>query len=1006
MRFTTPLALLLLLLLPVFALLAMPSLTGWREQRAGGGRWFRLNWQQVSSRELLSLLLRLAIALALILALAGLELVRHSDQLAVVFLLDASDSMPPSAQAAAGHYIQQSMQAMRPDDQAAVVVFGGDALVERNMSPVRQLAPVSSAPNPNQTNLAAAIRLGLALYPPGAARRMVILSDGVATTGDAQAAARLAAASGVQIVSVPFLIQPGAETLITSVEVPSHLHQGERFDLRLGVQTTQATRAKVRILSSGQLVYQGEHDLKPGAQSFSLPLTAGDPGFSRFEVQIEPDQDTYYQNNEMQAFSQVGGPPRLLVVTPQPGEPLPAFGQSGPAARPDEAAPLLQALRLTNFDVQLIRPEALPSDLVELAPYAGVVLVDVPASQLSSRQMRAIQSYVRDLGGGLVAVGGPTSYGVGGYFRTPLEETLPVNMQIKDQLRRPTLTMVFIIDHSGSMSETSGGAMKLELAKEAAIRSVELLAPTDRVGVIAFDDSASWIVPIQDLGDPAKVQNAIATIRAGGGTDILAGLQAMASALPGDPASVKHVILLTDGGASPAGIPELVTKLYQQDGITLSTVGVGQDAAPFLSNLAELGGGRYHFTADPASIPSIFTEETTLATRAYLNEHTFTPQQASSSPILSGIQALPPLHGYVGTSSKSVARTILVSDQGDPILAAWQYGLGKAVAFTSDASGRWARDWVQWSGFASFWSQAINAALSEPNSTGLDVRVEQNNASPGASANLLVDARDENGDFLNDYRMEARLVAPDGKVQTLSLQQVAPGRYQAGFTPGQPGAYLIGISGQPPQGGAPVGDTAGWVLSYSPEYRNLDSRPQTLAQLAALTGGEIAGQDPGTVFAHNLPSGRATRPVWFWLLGAAALLLPVDIALRRLVITQAELRRAWIRLSQRTGRILSRRSEPAQQASSQRMQSLLHAKRRIGEASPEKGASQPPASPPQTPHPPVSPSVQPKPARPAGEETEDRKSLQTEKEAGTTETKERSTAASLLESKRQRRRNG
>lgn len=970
MRFASPLLLALLLLLPAIAALGWPSRSVARR------------------REIASLALRLFIVLCLIFSLAGLEIARAADELAVVFLIDVSDSMPASAKAAAVDYTRQAVAAMRPDDQAAVIVFGGDALVERSMSPGRELGSLTSIPNTSQTDLGEAIRLALALYPPDTTRRMVILSDGVATSGDALEAARLAAASGVEIVVLPFVVQPGAEALIAGVEAPARLRQGERFDLRLSLRVTEPMRAGVRVLAGDRVVYQGTHDLGRGDQSFSIPLTAGEPGFVDYVVQIDPDRDAYYQNNELAAYSQVDGLPKVLLVAPPEGSAMTLGGE----ARPDEFSPLRRALEAASFVVDVARPAELPSELAELAGYASLVLVDVPARDLNRRQMSAVQSYVRDLGGGLAVVGGPTSYGVGGYFRTPLEETLPVEMQIKDQQRRPALAIVFIVDRSGSMSETSGGIAKLELAKEAAARSVELLWPTDRVGVIAFDDAASWVTPLTDLSDPDQVIRAIGSIRSGGGTDILAGVQAMADVLPGDTAGVKHVILLTDGGADPTGIPELVRRLHEENGITLTTVGVGRDAAPFLPQLAQSGGGRYHFAADPSAIPTIFTEETTLAARSYIVEESFFPQQRRASPILSGIREVPQLYGYVATTAKDAAQTILVSSQDDPILAAWQYGLGKAVAFTSDATGRWARDWVGWDRFPIFWAQAVRYTIGDPSSSTLDVRVEQ----VGEQARLIVDARlwkaspdAENGDYLNGYTLRANVVAPDGPVESIDAQQVAPGRYEATFQPGKPGAYLIGVSGQPSgSDGAGLTETAGWVLSYSPEYRELESDPDTLYRIAVATNGRVASGDPGEIFAHTLPAPSATRPIWPWLLALAALLLPFDIAVRRLVIGWADLRRSWIKF---TGR-LARRPALAP-ARSQRMGVLLQTKERSRGT---HGANAPAAPPVVT----SAPEPPPPSTRDAAEAKQAAASPSPEPVAPSSET---TTAGALLAHKRSRR---
>ena len=996
MRLAQPLALLLLLLLPVAAALGWPA--------RGYGR----------RREIASLILRLLLLLCLILALAGLHIRRQADNLAVVFLLDVSDSMPETAQAAALDYVAQALPAMGPDDQAAIIAFGGEALVERSMSNVRALAGVRSIPSTNQTDLAEAIQLALALYPPDAARRMVILSDGAATTGDAQAAARLAAASGVEIVVVPFVVTPGAEVLLSEVEIPDHLTEGERFDLSLTLQATQPTQAGVRVLAGGQVVYEGEYQVERGTQTLNLPLTAGSSGFASYQVQIIPASDTYYQNNELAAYTQVAGPPKILLVAPPEGEAMGSAGQT----RPDEAMQLRLALEAAGFIVEAVRPSGLPSELALLAEYASLVLVDVPARQLSDRQMEAVQTYVRDLGGGLVVVGGPTSYGVGGYFRTPLEETLPVDMQIKDQQRRPSLAIVFIIDHSGSMSETNGGVTKLELAKEAAMRSIELLAPTDRVGVIAFDDLAAWVVPMTSLDDPDAVINAIGTIQIGGGTDILAGVQAMANVLPTDPALVRHVILLTDGGADPTGIPDLVSRLYNEYGITLTTVGVGRDAAPFLPQLAELGGGRYHFTDNPASIPSIFTEETTLATRAYIVEETFYPSLVNASPILAGITEVPPLHGYVGASTKEAAQTILVSHLDDPILAAWQYGLGRAVAFTSDASGRWAQDWVGWQGFATFWAQAVRYTIGERSSSPLEVSIE----TEGEQALLVVDAQQYalNGNggspYLNGYTMQANVIAPDGQTTTLELQQIAPGRYQASFTPGQQGAYLVRIAGSPPADGEAVAETAGWVLSYSPEYRQLDSDPDALYRLALANGGHLATADPAEAFAHTLTAVQSARPAWTWLLALAAILLPFDIAVRRLVLTWSDLRRGWEKLAARiqthwlwpgTWFKAGRQAQAADKSGARpgtQVGSLLQAKERTrktrSQPGPLPGKESGPSQPPQAPTPPR-PGALP-PSQPTQRPPRTQVSQPAKPQTPQPPTEQASTAARLLARKRAR----
>ncbi len=324
-----------------------------------------------------------------------------------------------------------------------------------------------------------------------------------------------------------------------------------------------------------------------------------------------------------------------------------------------------------------------------------------------------------------------------------------------------------------------------------------------------------WVVPFTTLADPQLITQEIGRIRTAGGTDILAGLQAVAAELPNEASLVRHIVLLTDGGADPTGIPELVAQLKKDHNITLTTIGVGQNAAPYLPNLAEIGGGRYHFASSPGSIPSIFTLETSLVTRAYIVEEDFFPEVSAPSPIMSGIAETPLLHGYVATSAKPAARVVLTALDGDPLLATWQYGLGSSAAFTSDATGRWARDWVSWEKFSSFWGQVVASIARAPSPPLMSPQITQS----GSSANLTINAADLIGNPLNQYQVSAIITIPDLETIHVDLPQFAPGQYEANFAATQPGAYLVQIIGLPGDDGDPtLEDTFGWVQPYPAEY--------------------------------------------------------------------------------------------------------------------------------------------------------------------------------------------
>lgn len=888
-NFTSPLGLLFLVgALPYALWLGRP-----RTRRTGERRW----------REWISLGLRVLIIALLTLSLAGTQVVRAADELAVVFLVDDSDSIAPEQAAEAEQLVRTAIEGMGPTDHAAVILFGSNALVERPMSGLAELPPITSVTQRLHTDLAEAIRLGMALFPAGSARRLVILSDGTVNSGDTMEAAKVAAAAGIQIDYLPLDRPPGAtEALLTSVDAPTRVIEGETFRIEIAAQSTANQPARLRVLAGGNVVHEETVQLRVGQNNFAIRLQATAQEFARYRVQLTPVEDTYYQNNELSAFTEIVGPPRILLVAndgtvADDGTPM-----------PDESPQLMLALRATGLNADRITPAQLPGSLARLSNYASIVLVNVNAKNLSPRKMEMLQSYVRDLGGGLVAIGGPQSYGMGGYFRTPLEETLPVEMQIKDQERFPSVSIVIVIDRSGSMGMQEGGLTKIQLAAEGAVRVVELLNDFDEITVIPVDtqpDNPIGPLPANDR------ETAIALIRqigaGGGGIYVRTGLEAAAEALAQSPNQVKHIILLADGSDSEQkeGVPELIGGLTAE-GVTITTVSIGQGPdTPWLQQMAELGDGRFHFTDRAANLPQIFTQETTSIQRSYLVEERFFPSLVSNTPILAGITAVPPLYGYVGTTPKGTAQVILKTHQDDPLLAVWQYGLGRSLAWTSDATGRWGVDWVRWGGFPAFWTQAVRWTISQASDHTVETVVDFD----AEQARLEVDARAASGSFLDNLSMEANVIDPEGNVINLSLPQVAPGRYETGFTPTSDGAYFIRVAGHSITDEAvTIGQTSGWVLGYSPEYQVFDADPSLLETVAALADGRDLTGDIGAAFDHTLPGEATTRPIWPWLTFLATILLPFDIAVRRLVIGRQDVARAW---AATLGRL---RLQPAQQA--------------------------------------------------------------------------------------------
>jgi Mg-chelatase subunit ChlD len=839
-----------------------------------------------------SLLTRTALVTMLTLAIAGAQLIQPAARLTTVFLIDSSDSISASARGQAEAFVQDALKAMRPDDQAAVIIFGENALVERAPSDAAIFGRIGSTPVAARTNLQAAVQLGLALLPADSQQRLVLLSDGGENQGNVLEGSSLATARGVPISFVDLDTSGGGpEALVSALEAPTNVRAGAQFELVTTVESTVTQSARLSLFGDDTLLQARDVQLQAGVNTFRLTLTAAGQGFQRYRAQIAPALDFRQQNNEAATLVRVAGSPRVLLVEGQPGE-----GENFNAA-----------LSAAQIDADLIAPSQLPVDLAGLTNYDAVVLMNVPARALPASAAANLPIYVRELGRGLVMVGGDQSYGVGGYGSTPIEQALPVYMDVRDRQERPDLALVFVIDKSGSMDacHCSGpnrqtarsfesGPRKVDIAKDAIVQATAVLRENDTVGVVSFDSTAHWTLPAGLRGPSSDaIRSAVAPIEPEGGTNVHAGLVAAKEALQRVDAHIKHVILLTDGWSGGGDNIDVAQQMRGQ-GITLSVVAAGGGSADYLQQVADAGGGRYYPIQNIEDVPQIFVQETTTAVGNYLIEAPFTPSYAGPSPILEQLnQGLPPLYGYNGTTLKQNATAVLAGVDDAPVLAQWQYGIGRAVAWTSDFKGKWGKDWVNWVAFPRFAAQLTGWALPSAASDG----VETNIRTEGARTIIDMKLSDVDGQPINGLQVNANIAGANAFAQTTALAQVAPGEYRASIASPIQGTYIVQVAGSQ-DGRVVVQSAAGMVVPYSAEYRQGQGNPELLAALARSTGGSRLAQ-PADAFAHNLAPVYSAHEIALPLLLLALLLLPLDIGIRRLILRRSDFGAAiaWIHMA-------------------------------------------------------------------------------------------------------------
>jgi uncharacterized membrane protein/uncharacterized protein YegL len=854
--------------LALCALLPLVAASSWR------------SLTDLSARQrLLSCSFRSALLASLAFALSQPARLLDTRRVSVVFAVDGSDSLDRAAQARARTFIERAEQ-QRGANDIKLLAFAGDARALRSSAELDTMVdgqaanagPSTASFARQDTNLQAAIRLAYGLHAADHARRVVLLSDGNETRGDLEAEAARAARLGVELDYLLLTGTPPREVGVRTLTLPELIEVGRPFRVRAELFATAPSEVHVDLFQAGLARASAARDvhLEPGEASLEFPAIVHVGGPIEYRLELTPrGPDRFSSNNRGSAATFVRGRARVLMADRDPAQ----------------LAAASQVLLRHEFEVDVRPDTALPRTAAELAQYDFVIISDVAAERLPKTFPELIERYVRDRGGGFLMAGGDHSFGLGGYQNTRLARILPVQMAGEVRRDEHTLALSLLIDCSGSMA-----GVKIDLAKEAARATVEVLSEQDLIEVIGFAGEPDRQVRMQSARNRLGVTQNIARLVAQGGTQLFPALDLAYQDLTVARARLKHVILLTDGQTQESGIPEVIQAMRSEN-ITVSTVGLGRDVnRELLQTAASLGGGRAYFTDDPQNVPRIFVHETTAQKRNSAVERPTRMRTREAADFLRGIDMAraPVLRGYVSTQPKpQPAQVLLESETGEPLLARMRVGLGFVLAFTPDLKARWTADFMRWSEFDRFLSQLVREHLRKPEAEELPMSIDvlQNRAQ------IVVDARGPDERFIQGMLSQVELVAPEAtSTSAVTLRETAPGRYEGSLL--LPGYGAFALRATHKLAGRLLGQSHAQAQNpYPIEYLPQPPNAALLGRAAALTGGR-ALTDPAAAWRPARSAVPIRQELWPYVTWLALALFLVDLLLRRVRLFDRHFRQA------------------------------------------------------------------------------------------------------------------
>ncbi len=971
--FDRPWYLLILLLLPVMWLLSLNSLSGLGNLR----RFF-------------ALMLRTLVFTAIILALAEVQLLRTSDKMTVIYLLDQSQSIPSTKRAAMLEYAIREVRKHRDasrGDKAGVIVFGADARIE--IPPFEdELPTIGNIENylelrTDATNLASAMKLAKASFPEDSAKRIVIITDGNENLGDVSSIAhKLAREDGVGIDVVPVTLSARTEIDVEKFSIPSDLRVGQKFASRVVVNNyadpnDPNARVPGRLRLSQLVAGQDEEPLgdipvtlDPGKNVYTFPNEIKKSAMYTYRavfIPDDPDQDQMPQNNTATAYTHVRGSGHVLFI--EDADHLGQFGDLISSLQEDNS---VEEGGEKPVEVTRMSSDRLFTDPIELLSYDTVVLANVPrssgddlqgVSSFSDEQIKMLVKNTEEMGAGIVMLGGENSFGAGGWANTDLEKAMPVDFQIKNDKVSAVGALVMLM-HASEMAQ--GNHWQKVIAQEA----IKSLGPLDYCGLIHWDNQTGtddwlWSKPkglVQITGKRKSMMARVGRMVPG---DMPYFEPAMKKALfafnRSDGAgrgprfaSIKHMIVISDGDPPPPTNGTLAAYAAAKIKVTTVAVGAhGQTGHQTLQRIANATGGKYYKVTNPKALPRIYQREARRVAKPLIfddNGRGNIPVQVQyPHEIIGSIphNAFKTVDAYMLTTLKDSAliEQALIATKpnnttNSTIMASWNYGLGRTVVFTSDVGQKWAKDWAEADYYDRFFGDMIRWSMrpinNEANFTvATDVR--------DGKVKIIVTALDKDDEFINQLNMSASVTRPDGEKMVVKMQQISAGRYVGEVEGSEAGSYLFAI--KPEDYGLVTG---GVNVPFSSEFRDRQTNDPLLDKLATIQPkggkpgvklvGNLSGDGIDTLlktdtFRHTLEKAISSQDVWPLFVLVCATLFFADVFIRRVAISFEWLAPVWAWIS----RVILRRQ--AEQAPDERMSRLKSLKADVGERIEERRAA-------------------------------------------------------------------